>query len=93
MTSDDPIPEVLTIAANEAEAALIANRLQDEGILSTIGGEFAFAFRADIPRKIKVLVPRSDLDRAKMLLEAMKTEQKDIDWSKVDVGQPDGEPA
>jgi len=91
MTSADLNPEILTTAAHETEAALIISRLGEEGIRATVGGDFPFAFRADIPRQINVIVARSDLDRAKVLLKTMKTDRADIDWSQVDVGQPDEE--
>jgi len=91
MASADCNPEVLTTAAHEIEASLIVSRLQEEGIRATVVGDYTFAFRADVPGEIKVLVPRSDLDRAKTLLETMKTDRADIDWSQVDVGQPDEE--
>ena len=63
---------VLTSAANEFEATAIVSRLDAEGIKATTAGELTSGFRAGAPGFVKILVQRSDFDRAVLVLKEVQ---------------------
>ncbi len=79
----------LATTPTEQEAALIAAALQENGISSTVTGQFTAGFRAEAPGWVQVLVADDELARAQEILAEIRQEQGDIDWSQVDVGEPE----
>jgi len=89
MTIDPHRPERLTRVTTEAEAAGIVTALAAHGIQATATGGFTAGFRAEAPGYVNVLVRHEDLSAAKQVLADLKDIGSDIDWSQVDVGQPE----
>jgi Putative prokaryotic signal transducing protein len=85
--SDPVVP--LTEAADEMEAGIIIAALEDEGIQATMTGTATAEFRAGVPGEVQILVRHADLARAQQILEAVNEDQQDVDWSDVDVGEPE----
>ena len=56
-----------------------------------MSGVYTTNFRAEAPGWVEVLVAAHDLARAQEALEEIHAENDHIDWSQVDVGQPDDE--
>ncbi|TWU21057.1 hypothetical protein Pla52o_40890 [Novipirellula galeiformis] len=89
MTIDHHNPEVLTTVADDVEAAVITAALSARGIKATATGGFTAGFRTEVPGHIDVIVRHEDLARAKQVLSEIEQEQSHVDWSKVDVGDPE----
>ncbi len=79
----------LTSTPTEREAAVIIATLEEVGIQSTMAGQFTAGFRAEAPGWVQVLVAEENLTRAQEVLAEVREEQDDIDWSQVDVGEPE----
>jgi hypothetical protein len=73
------------------EAGVIVSGLEDEGIKSTMAGVYTTNFRAEAPGWVEILVSQDDLPRAQAVLEDIHNDNNHIDWSQVDVGQPEDE--
>lgn len=86
MARPDEQPVTLVSVMTEAEAALIVQELQAEGIESTVSGQITGSMRAEAPRPVDVLVHADDIAAAKVVLQRARDEAKNIDWSQVDVG-------
>jgi hypothetical protein len=90
--ADDPNePVLLTSAPNEMEAGVIVGALEEEGIKATMSGVYTAGFRAEAPGWVQVLVTEKDLPRAQEILDGVRTHHDDVDWSQVDVGEPEDE--
>jgi hypothetical protein len=81
----------LISAPNEMEAGIIVATLEDNGIRATITGQTTSGFRAEAPGWVQVLVAEEDVPRAEALLDKIDQGRDDVDWSQVDVGEPDHE--
>jgi len=79
----------LTSVRTEMEAGIIVGALEVEGIKATMSGTYTASFRAEAPGWVEVLVAESDLPRAKAVLDEVQQHHDDIDWSQIDVGQPE----
>jgi hypothetical protein len=74
------------------DAGIIVAALEENGIQATPSGASTAGFRAEAPGSVQVLVAEEDLPRARRVLEEVRRDQGDeVDWSRVDVGQPEGE--
>jgi hypothetical protein len=91
MPDDDLQLERLTSVRNEMEAGIIVGALDAEGIKATMSGVYTAGFRAEAPGWVEVLVTEADLPRAQTILEQVRGERTDVDWSQVDVGEPEDE--
>jgi len=89
MSAEPNHPEVLTTAANDLEAAPLLAALAELGIETTSTGSFTADFRAEAPGRVRIVVKHEDLARAKEALKKFGEENSDIDWSQVDVGEPE----
>lgn len=81
--------EVLAHVPTEAEAAMIVSVLKGEGIDAVAQGGLTSAFRAEVPGEVRVVVHRADLEQAKRVLAEYRKGVAGIDWSEVDVGEPE----
>jgi predicted DNA-binding protein len=81
---------VLTSAPSETEAAIIIEALESEGIRAE-SDAFTSGLRAGPWNWVTIMVAEDDLARAKEVLERVKEENENIDWSQVDVGEPEDE--
>jgi hypothetical protein len=82
---------VLTSAPSETEAAIVIAALEENGIRAS-SGEYTSGLRAGAWNWVDILVAEENLDRAKEVLVEVQREYDHIDWSQVDVGQPEEEP-
>jgi hypothetical protein len=88
--SDDPnSPCELLSVANEIEAGDLVTALAAYNIeASTVGG-FTSGFKAEAPGTVQILVRRSDLGCAVSALAEIQKDEGKVDWSEVDVGEPE----
>ena len=86
--SDDSVV-TLAFFPSEVEATMVADELKREGIQSEPAGLLTAGFRAEAPGRVKVLVHQSDLERARTLLDEYVKSRDHIDWSQVDLGEPE----
>jgi len=89
MTTEPNHPEVLTSVRNDLEAMPLIAALAELGVEATTTGSFTADFRAEAPGEVSIVVKHKDLARAKAALEKIGNENTDIDWSQVDVGEPE----
>jgi len=89
MSTKSNHPEVLTSVRNDLEAAPLLAALDRLGIETTTTGGFTADFRAEVPGEVRIVVKHKDFARAKAALEHLGEENSDIDWSHVDVGEPE----
>ena len=89
MSADSIDLQELISVPSEVEAAVIVAALEREGIKAVAAGALTSGFRAEAPGEVQVLVKRSDADRAQQTLRECQTQQSPIDWSQVDVGEPE----
>ncbi|WP_372721106.1 hypothetical protein [Novipirellula sp.] len=87
--TDHQNPEVLTSVADDVEAAVIIAALESQNIKATATGGFTAGFRTETPGHVDVLVRHEDLKQARVVLSEI--EHHPVDWSKVDVGDPEDE--
>ncbi len=80
---------VLALVPNEWQATLIATALRDRGINAQVTGATTAGFRAEAPGLVRVIVPKSQLEDARVALAEHRDQVSDIDWSQVDVGDPE----
>ena len=88
-TIDPNNPTPLTRFTNEVEAATILSALAENGIQGTTTGSFTTGFRTEAPGDVTVVVRHCDLQRALEVLAEVEAARKNIDWSAVDVGEPE----
>jgi Putative prokaryotic signal transducing protein len=87
---DDPENVVRLIGVrHEAEAGILVAALAERGIRAVSSGSYTSGFRAEAPGDVSVLVEEMDLERAKAALKEIQEQSADIDWSQVDVGEPE----
>ena len=79
----------LTSFPTEMEASTVVAALERNGVKATATGGFTAGFRAEAPGWVQVMVVEEDLDRAREILAEVQQEITDIDWSQVDVGEPE----
>ena len=91
MADNDEKLARLTSVRTEMEGGVIVGGLDDRGIKATMSGVYTTNFRAEAPGWVEVLVAARDLGRAQEALEEIQKENDHIDWSQVDVGQPEDE--
>lgn len=91
MGNDPDILVPLTTARTEFEAATMAESLKAEGIPAEVFSTAAntLQWQVTFTDPIKVMVRRSDVDKARQVLRAVRADSVDIDWADVDVGSPE----
>ncbi len=89
MATDPNNPEVLTSVRTDVEAAAIVGALAALGIEASTTGGYTAGFRAEAPGCVNIIVKYVDLRRARIALAEIEQDQPDVDWSQVDVGEPE----
>ena len=89
MSADSKFLLELVSVPTEVEAAVIVAALERDGIQAVAAGALTSGFRAEAPGEVQVLVRRSDADRAGQVLRTSQSQETPIDWSQVDVGDPE----
>jgi Putative prokaryotic signal transducing protein len=82
---------LLESTPTEMEAGVIVAALEQGGIQATMTGTYTAGFRAEAPGWVKILVAEDDLPRARTMMRDVVHENLDVDWSQVDVGEPEDE--
>ena len=88
-TTDINNPILLTRFVSEIEAVAILAALAESGIQGTTTGTFTTGFRTEAPGDVSVFVRQADLLKALEVLSEVKAARTEIDWSNVDVGEPE----
>jgi hypothetical protein len=80
----------LTTTVTSVEAAAIISALDRAGIKAVMGNVNSAAM---IPEamEVEVLIAQHDLPRATTLLRLLEEHGADVDWSQVDVGEPESD--
>ena len=88
----DPLEETstLTRVPSETEAAIVVAALEDAGIKAE-SDEYTSGLRAGAWNWVDIMVDTKDLARAQEVLADVQKDNDHIDWSKVDVGEPEDE--
>ena len=86
---DPNSPATLTRVADEIAAAAILSALAANGIDANIIGGFTAGFRAEAPGDIAICVRHSDLAESLQVLADIESQTEPVDWSQVDVGEPE----
>jgi hypothetical protein len=81
---------VLTSVPSETEAAIVVAALEENDIRAETD-EYTSGLRAGAWNWVKIIVAEDDLPRAKQIFEQVQRENDHIDWSQVDVGEPEEE--
>jgi hypothetical protein len=81
---------VLTSVPTESEAAIVIAALEKDGIRAE-SDEYTSGLRAGAWNWVQILVAEEDLPQAKEIFAQVQEENDHIDWSQVDVGQPEDE--
>jgi hypothetical protein len=81
--------KTLTTVTNDFQASAIVSALEAEGIRATAVGGYTAGFRAEAPGSVSVIVGEADLERAKKVLEELRRHGAEVDWSQVDVDNPE----
>lgn len=74
MTTDKSRPVVLTTRETEAEAALLAAALEEQGLEAMITGGLTSGFRAEAPGQVGILVHEVDLEHAIRVMRAFDSQ-------------------
>jgi hypothetical protein len=82
----------LTSTPTESEASIVIAALEAEGIRAS-ADEYTSGLRAGPWNWVQVLVGEQDLPQAKEILARVQQENAHLDWSQVDVGEPEEPPA
>lgn len=82
---------VVASAPNELEAGVMVAALEEAGIKATMSGAATADFRVGVPGEVQVLVAKEDEARAREIIRLGEENKEDVDWSQVDVGQPEDE--
>lgn len=95
MTPDPDQLVMLTSTRTEFEARSLAAALEAEGIEVRVFAAAAsgVSWEGGISNAVKVMVRRADLPAAGEAMHAMRRWSRAIDWSQVDVGEPEEEAA
>jgi hypothetical protein len=90
---DDPHnPELLIAVPTPGEAGLLVDALQQHGIRAWFNAEPSVFYKVLPPFEVAVFVPREQIEQAHAALADIRREEADVDWSQVDVGEPDEGP-
>jgi hypothetical protein len=81
---------VLTRVPSETEAAIVVAALEANGIRAETD-EYTSGLRAGAWNWVDIMVAENDLPRAQQIFEEVQRENDHIDWSQIDVGEPEGE--
>jgi len=73
----------------EMEAGIMMAALEAAGIKATMTGAATAGFRAEAPGEVQILVAEADVARARRVLD--ESDDVEVDWSQVDIGEPEEE--
>ena len=76
---------------NELEAGVIVAALEEEGIKVDDVGRLHGRFPRRAPGQVQILVAQEDEARAREVIRLGEEDREGVDWSQVDVGEPEDE--
>ena len=85
-------PESLKVvreASGDIEATNLRAALEEAGIECQSVGDYTAGFRTEVPGGLQILVKAADYERAQAVLAQFEAELAELDWSQVDVGDPE----
>jgi Putative prokaryotic signal transducing protein len=86
-----PAHVVVTTARNEVDAGVIVAALEVEGIEATMSAGAVAGYRLGVMGDVQVLVAEKDAARATEIIRKGEEDEEGVDWSNVDVGEPEDE--
>ncbi|MHC4989457.1 MAG: putative signal transducing protein [Planctomycetota bacterium] len=89
MSEQEESTFVVAHVGTEWQATLVSDILRDHGVDAEVSGALTSQFRAEAPGLVRILVPESQVEKARAVLEEPRKEVSEIDWSQVDVGTPE----
>lgn len=89
MVDDPHSPTVVASVPSDVEAGTLVSVLDSHGIEARATGGFTAGFRAEAPGTVQVIVRREDEPQARAVLAEIQQQKAQIDWSQVDVGDPE----
>ena len=89
MSSQPESLKVVREVPDDIAAANLRAALEDAGIECQSVGDYTAGFRTEVPGGLQILVKAADLQRAQQVLDAFEQELAELDWSQVDVGDPE----
>jgi hypothetical protein len=89
MDLDDQDLKTVATVSHEFQASVIVGALEEAGIKARAVGGVISDLREGFPVGISVVVAESDLARAKEVVDELRLHRGEVDWSKVDVDNPD----
>lgn len=88
MSESDDVCRVAS-AHSVMEAAPIVAALERAGIKATTGNTASATVLPEAMGEVEILVANHDVPKALLLLEAIEEHGAEVDWSQVDVGEPE----
>lgn len=79
---------MLTTVPSGVEAAIIVAALREAGIEAASTGDFTSNSRIPTGAWVKVMVTEPDLPLAQNTLAKLREQNAEVDWEKIDVGEP-----
>ena len=77
----------LAVFTEDMLAQMLAEALESAGIHCEIEGGVTSGFRAEAPTVVKVIIHRTDQEKAQVILEEWEHAGDSIDWDEVDLGE------
>ncbi|WP_145299086.1 putative signal transducing protein [Planctopirus ephydatiae] len=84
-------PVRLCHVTTEVEAQLIVSILDRAGIHARALGGYISGFRAEVPGMVSILVDQLDYQAARQIYAQQQKLAQQIDWDRIDVGNPEEE--
>lgn len=88
-STESHTPVELATVTTDIEAGALVSALEAAGIKASSTGGYTAGFRAQAPGVIQIWVRQMDFQAARNALASIQRASNEIDWSKVDVGDPD----
>lgn len=79
----------LVTLPSEGLASVVLAALERANLKATMVGGFTSGGKAEAPGWVRIMVADADLPLAKNTLAKMRQESEEIDWSQVDLGEPE----
>ncbi len=89
MNADPNTPTALISFPGEHEAVAVVAALAGHGIKASTTGSYTAGFLAEAPGRVSVVVRSCDLASAQEVLNEVELGLTEVDWSQVDVGEPE----
>lgn len=89
MSSQPESLKVVREVSGDIEATNLRAALEEAGIECQSVGDYTAGFRTEVPGGLQLLVKNADFERAQAVIAQFEQEMGELDWSQVDVGDPE----